>query len=210
MSLSTLQLASTSAFALLTGLPDATQAQSIVLDESALLRDSTCTTPSRVSRTFWGCGVSAGDDFASHRLALDVVWKTKRTTADVLTELLDIDGIRVVADRHLWDRPDTLALRHDFASDTQFQLYCATGINRAAYLEPRALSPSSALLARRQRSVDMMAEVGASWRPTGQLSVETGIHWMDLTREARLMRTDAGWISGDPVTLTLSLVWRGK
>jgi len=31
---------------------------------------------------------------------------------------------------------------------------------------------------------------------------------MDLTRDARLMRTDAGWVSIDPVTLTLSLVWR--
>lgn len=157
-----------------------------------------------------GCGVSAGDDFASHRLALDVGWKTNRTTADVLTELLDVDGIRVVADRHLWDRPDTLALRHDFASDTRFQLYCAAGIDRAVYLDSRALSPSSALSARRQRSVGVMAEVGASWRLTGQLNVETDIHWMDLTRDSRLMRTDAGWVSGDPVTLTLSLVWRGK
>jgi hypothetical protein len=210
MSLSTLQLASTSALALLAGPPDATQAQSMVLDESTLLRESTCATALRVSRTSGGCGVSAGDDFASHRLALDVGWKTKRTTADVLTELLDVDGIRVVADRYIWDRPDTLALRHDFASDTRFQLYCATGINRALYLDSRALSPASALSARRQRSVGMMAEVGASWRLTGQLNVETDFHWMDLTRNARLMRTDAGWVSGDPVTLTLSLVWRGK
>ena len=210
MSLSTLQLARTSALALLAGSADATQAQSIVLDESALLRESTCATPLRASRTFQGCGVSAGDDIASHRLALDIGWKSKRTTADVLTELLDVDGIQVVADRHLWDRPDTLALRHDFPSDTRFRLYCAAGIDRAVYLDSRALSPSSALSARRQRSVGMMAEVGASWRLTGQLNVETDIHWMDLTRDARLMRTDAGWVSGDPVTLTLSLVWRGK
>lgn len=210
MSLTTLQLASTSALAMLAGSPDAAQAQTIVLDESALLRESTCATPLRVSRTSPECGFSAGDDFASHRLALDVGWKTKRTAADVLTELLDVDGIRVVADRHLWDRPDTLALRHDFASDTRFQLYCAAGIDRAVYLDSRALSPSSALSARRQRSVGVMTEVGASWRLTGQLNVETDIHWMDLTRDARLMRTDAGWVSGDPVTLKLSLVWRGK
>jgi hypothetical protein len=208
MTLSTFQLASTSALALLAGSPDATQAQSIVLDESALLRESTCANPPRVSRTLRGCGVSTGDDFVPHRLALDVGWKTKRTTADVLTELLDVDGIRVVADRHLWDRPDTLALRHDFASNTRLQLYCAAGIDRAIYLDSRASSPSSALSARRQRSVGMMAEVGASWRLTGQLSVETAIHWMDLTRDERLMRTDAGWVSGNPVTLTL--VWRGK
>jgi hypothetical protein len=101
MSLSTLQLASTSTLALLAGLPDATQAQSIVLEESALLRESTCANPLRVWRTSRECGVSAGDDLASHRLALDVDWKTKWTAADVLTELLDVDGIRVVADRHL-------------------------------------------------------------------------------------------------------------
>jgi hypothetical protein len=209
MSLSTFQLASTSALALLAGWADATQAQSIVLNESALLRESTCATPLKVSWTSRGCGVSGGDDFASHRLALDVGWKMKRTTADVLTELLDVDGIRVVAGRHLWDRPDILALRHDFASDTRFHLYCAAGIDRAVYLDSRVLSPSSALTARRQRSLGMMAEVGASWRLTEQLHVETDIHWMDLARDARLIRTDVGWIGGDSVALTLSLAWRG-
>jgi hypothetical protein len=210
MSLSTLQLVSTSAVALLAGSADATQAQSIVLDDSTLLRESTCATQPRMSRTPPGCGVSAGDDLASHRLALDLGWKTKRTASDVLTELLDVGGIRVLADRHLWDRPDILALRHDFASDKPFHLYCAAGIDRAVYLDSRALSPASALSARRQHSVGMMAEVAASWQLTGQLNVETGIHWMDLPRDARLMRTDAGWVSGDPVALTLSLVWRGK
>ena len=210
MSLSTFQLASTSAFALLAGPADANQAQSIALDESALLRESTCVTLHGISRTPWGCGVSASDNLVSPRLALDLGWKTKRTASDVLTELLDVDGIRVVADRHLRDRPDILALRHDFASDTPFHLYCAAGVDRAVYLDSRAMSPSSALSARRERSVDMMAEVGASWRLTGQLSVDTDIHWMDLSRDSRLVRTDAGWVSGDPVTLTLSLVWRGR
>jgi hypothetical protein len=210
MSVSTLQLASTSALALLAGTADATQGQPIVLDVSAVLRQGTCATPLRMSPTPPGCGVSAGDDLASHRAALDLGWKTKRTASDVLTELLDVDGIRVVADRHLWDRPATLALRHDFASDTPFHLYCAAGLDRAVYLDSRALSPSSALSARRQRSVGVMAEIGASWRLTGQLNVETDIHWMDLSRDARLVRTDAGWVSGEPVALTLSLVWRGK
>jgi hypothetical protein len=210
MSLSTFQLASTSAVALLAGSADATQAQSIVLDESALLRESTCATQPRMSRTPRGCGITAGDDLASQRLALDLGWETKRTASDVLTELLDVSGIQVVADRHLWDRPDILALRHDFPSDTRFHLYCAAGIDRAVYLDSRALSPSSALSARRQRSVDMMAEVGASWRLTGQLNVETDIHWLDLAPDARLIRTDVGWVSGDPVVLTLSIVWRGK
>lgn len=180
MSLSTLQLAGTSAFALLAGWAP------------------------------WKCAIGAGDDLGSNRLALDLDWKTKRTAADVLTELLDVDGIRVVANRHLWVRPDTVALRHDFAPDTRFPLFCEAGIDRVVYLESRALSSFSALSTHGQRSVGMMAEVGASWRLTGQLKVETGLHWMGLTPDARLMRTDAGWVSGDPVTLTLSLAWRGE
>ena len=208
MTLSTFQLASTSALALLASSADATQGQSMVLDEPALSGESTCATPPDISRTSLGCSVSPGDDLASHHLALD--WKTKRTASDVLTDLLDVDGIRVVADRHLRDRPDTVALRHDFASDTPFHLYCAAGIDRAVYLDSRALSPAAALSIRRERSVGMMAEVGASWRLTERLNLETDMHWMDLTRDARLVRTDTGWISGDPVTLTLSLVWRGK
>jgi hypothetical protein len=210
MSLFALQLAGTSALILLAGPTDATQGQSIVLNGPALLRESTCATARRMSPPPWGCGVGAGDDLASHRVVLDLSWKTKRTASDVLTSLLDIDGLRVIADRHLWDRPDMLALRHDFASDRPFHLYCAAGIDRAVYLDSRAVNPSSALSAPRRRSVGMMVEVGASWWLARQLSVETDIHWLDLTRDARLVRTDAGWVSGDPVALTLSLVWRGK
>ena len=211
MSLSALQLASTSALALLAGWGDTLPGHSMVSDESALSRQGTCASTQRMSRLPAECAVGAGDELASHRLALDLEWKTKRTASDVLTQLLDVDGIRVVADRHLWDRPDTVALRHDFAPDTEFPLFCEAGIDRAVYLESRvALSPFSALSTRRQRSVGMMAEVGASWRLTGQLNVETGLHWMGPNGDARLVRTDAGWVSGDPVTLSLSLVWRGK
>lgn len=210
MNLSTFQLASTSALALLASPVDATPGHSMVLDESAPSRASPCATSPMMSRTPPACFVNPGDDLASHRLALDLDWQTKRTASDVLTDLLDVEGIRVVADRHLRDRPDTMALRHDFASDTPFHLYCAAGIDRAVYLDLRTRSPSGALSMRHQRSVGAMAEVGASWRLTGKLNIESDIHWMDLTRDARLVRTDAGWVSGDPVTLTLSLVWRGK
>lgn len=210
MSLFTLQLASTSALALLVGSAETAQGPSIVLDESAISRESTCAVPRTMSRVPGECVVGSGDELVSHRLALDFDWKAKRTASDVLTDLLDVDGIRVVADRHLWDRPDTVALRHDFASDTPFQLYCAAGIDRGVYLDSRALSPSSALSARRQRSVGVTAEVGATWRLTEQLHVETNIHWMDQAGDGRLVRTDAGWVGGDPVALTLSLVWRGK
>src|ERR1700753_501988 len=115
MSLSALQLASTGALALLAGLADAAPGQSIVLDPSARSRES------------------MGEDLMSHHLDLDVSWKTKRTVSDVLTDLLDVDGIRVIADRHFWDRPDVLALRHDFASDIPFQVYCAAGIDRGVH-----------------------------------------------------------------------------
>jgi hypothetical protein len=210
MSLSTSPLAGASALVLLAGSADATQAQSMTLDldESALLRQSACATSLRLPHAPVGCGVSVGDDFISRRLALNLGWKTRRTVPDVLTDLLDVDGIRVVAERHLWDRPDSVALRHDFTPDAPFHLYCAAGIDRAVYLDSRALSPSAALSARRERTVGMMAEVGASWRLTGQLNVESDIHWMNTAQDARLMRTDAGWVSGDPLVLTVSLVWR--
>ena len=210
MSLSAIQLVSTSALAMFAGSADAAHAPPIVVDESALLRESSCASVPRMSRTAAKCEVDADDDLVPHPLALDHSWKMKRTAPDVLTELLDVDGIQVVADRHVWDRPDNLSLRHDFASDTPLHLYCAAGIDRTVYLDSRALSPSSGRSARRWRSVGTMADAGASWRLTGQLKVETNIRWMDVSRDARLVRTGAGWVSGDPVALTLSLVWRGN
>ena len=143
-------------------------------------------------------------------LNLNLVWKSKRTASDVLTDLLDVDGIRVMAERRTWDQPDTLALRHDFASDTPIHLYCAAGVDRAVYMESHTLSSASAQSIRSERTVGMMAEVGSSLQLTERLNVEADIHWMDVARDARLMRTDAGWISGDPVTLSVSLVWRVK
>ena len=210
MSLSTLQLTSTTALALLAGSGDPPHGQSIVVEESAHLRESVCATALRISRKSAGCGVSTGDELASPDLVLDLGWKTKRTASDVLTDLLDVRGIRVVADRHRWDRPDTLGVRHDFSSDGPLHLYCSAGVDRAVYLDSRASLSSSTLSVRRQRSVGVMAEVGASWRLTTQFALEADVHWMDLTRYARLVRTDAGWVGGDPVALSLSLVWRGK
>ena len=180
MSLSTLQLASTGAVVLLAGSGGASHGQSMVLDESGLAQQ------------------------------LQLVWKSRRTASDVLTDLLDVEGVRVVADRRTWDQPDTLAVRHDFASDAPIHFFCAAGIDRAVYLESRTLSPEAAQSIRRERSVGMMAEVGTSLRLTRRLNVETDLHWRDLAGDARLMRTDAGWVSGDPVTLSVSLVWRGK
>jgi len=136
------------------------------------------------------------DDLGSHRVVLDLDWRTKRTASDVLTDLLDVDGIRVVAERHLWDRPDTLALRHDFASDQPLHLFCAAGIDRAEYWP--------VVGTRRQSSMGALAKVGAAWRLTGQLDVESAIRWMNLTRDVGLVG------SGDTAALTLSLVWRGR
>jgi hypothetical protein len=179
MSLSTLQLASTGAVVLLAGSGGAPHGQAAVLAESA------------------------------PALNLQLPWKSKRTASEVLTDLIDVDGIRVVADRRTWDQPDTLALRHDFASDTPIHLFCAAGIDRAVYVQSRTLSPEAAQSIRRERSVGMMAEVGTSLQLTRTLNLETDLHWRDLARDARLLRTDAGWVSGDPVTLSVSLVWRG-
>ncbi len=210
MSLSTLQFASTGALVLLAGSAVAHAGQSMVLDESVLARESACATSLELSQKSGRCAVTAADRSTLPRLNLNLIWKSKRTASDVLTDLLDVDGIRVMAERRTWDQPDTLALRHDFASDTPIHLYCAAGIDRATYLESHTLSPAAALSIRRERTVGMMAEVGSSLRLTERLNVETDIHWMDVARDARLMRTDAGWVSGDPVTLSVSLVWRVK
>ena len=136
------------------------------------------------------------DDLGSHRVVLDLDWRTKRTASDVLTDLLDVDGIRVVAERRLWDRPDTLALRHDFDTDSPFHLFCAAGIDRAMYWP--------VVGTRRRSSMGTLAEVGAAWRLTGQLDVESDIRWVDPTRNVGLVG------SGGTAALTLSLVWRGR
>ncbi len=147
---------------------------------------------------------------ARHPLALDFHDKANRTAADVLTDLIDVDGVRVVVDRHLWDRPDILALRHDFPSGTPLHLYCAAGIHRAVYLDLRAPSPSPSLALHRVHRVGVLAEVGASWRLTGDFHLETDIHWLGASRDGKWVRTSAGWASADPVSLSVSLVWARK
>ncbi len=213
MSVSTLQLASTSALALLVSAAEAADAvhgDVITLKESATSHVSPCGSAFELTRTLPKCDADVGEDPVSHRLPLDLGWRTKRAATDVLTDLLDVDGIRVVADRHLWDRPDSLGLRHDFDAQRPLHWYFTAGIDRAVTLDSRVLSPSSALSAHRQRSVGMMAEVGAAWRLTGGLQLETDLHWIGLSGDVKLVRTDAGWVSGDPLALSLSLVWRGR
>jgi outer membrane protein W len=128
----------------------------------------------------------------------------------VLTNLLDMEGVKVVASTHEWDRPDSLALRHYFAADSPFRPYASFGLNRAVYLygaSPNLTSPDSQHTG---RSVGVMAELGAAWTITRQFEIEGNVHWFDASGDARLLRTTAGWISADPVAVTLLVVWRGN
>jgi len=132
----------------------------------------------------------------------------KRTVSDVLTNLVNIDGVLIVAETHMWNRPDTLAARHYFRADTAFRPYASIGINRGMYLDPSSASLAFTAGGQTRRSYGVMAEMGAAWHLTRQFEMAADVHWFESNSAGRLLRTDSGLITADPVALTLSVAWR--
>ena len=132
----------------------------------------------------------------------------KRTVSDVLTNLVNVDGVLIVAETHMWNRPDTLAARHYFRADAAFRPYASIGINRGIYLDPSSASLAFTAAGQTRRSYGVMAEMGAAWHLTRQFEMAADVHWFESNSAGRLLRTDAGLITADPVALTLSVAWR--
>ena len=132
----------------------------------------------------------------------------KRTVSDVLTSLVNVDGVLIVAETHMWNRPDTLAARHYFRADAALRPYASIGINRGVYLEPSSTSLSITAGGQTRRSYGVMAEMGAAWHITRQFDLAADLHWFESNSAGRLLRTDTGLITADPVALTLSIAWR--
>ena len=132
----------------------------------------------------------------------------ERSISDLLTNLLDVDALRVSADTHRWNCPDTVSLQHHFLRNVGFSPYLAVGMNRSTYLDDAALKPVLGRLARSRRSFGPMAEAGLSWTVTRDLDLSLDVHWLDLNGSAAVLRTDTGPIAADRVALTLGFAWR--
>ncbi len=129
-----------------------------------------------------------------------------RSAAEVLTDLLDVDGIRVVATRR-WNCPETLALQHLFYTGTPLRPYLSFGINRAVYRGAAVLSPALARGEGSHRSIGMLAQTGVAWELAPRLHLSADLHWLDLDARAAVLRTEGGYIPADPVGVSLSIHW---
>lgn len=132
-----------------------------------------------------------------------------RSAAEVLTDLLDVDGVRVVADRR-WNCPETLAVQHLFHTGTPWRPYISFGINRAIYRGAGVLSPALARAEGSHRSIGMLAQTGVAWELAPHLHLSADLHWLDLDARAAVLRTQGGYIPADPVGASLSVHWSAR
>jgi len=144
----------------------------------------------------------------SRHLILERAGTVQRIGSDRVTNLANIDGILIVVQRRIWNRPDTLAALHYFRADAAFRAYASLGINRGAYLDPSTANLGFTASSQTRRLFGIMAEMGAAWRVTPHLEMAANVHWFGSSKVGRLMRTDSGLINADPVALTLSVAWR--
>ena len=144
----------------------------------------------------------------SRHLILERAGTVQRIGSDRVTNLANIDGILIVVQRRIWNRPDTLAALHYFRADAAFRAYASLGINRGAYLDPSTANLGFTASSQTRRLFGIMAEMGAAWHITRQFDLAADLHWFESNSAGRLLRTDTGLITADPVALTLSIAWR--
>ncbi len=144
----------------------------------------------------------------SSRFILEPTEAARQSVADFLTKLVGIDGVRIVAEKRDWARPEILVARRYFRADTAFRPYASFGINRGRYLDPSTACLGLTASSQTRRSFGVMAEVGAAWSIAPRLEMNADVHWFASNKGGQMMRTDTGWASADPIALTLSIVWR--
>ena len=144
----------------------------------------------------------------SSRFTLELTEHARQSVADFLTKLVGIDGVRIVAEKRDWNRPEILLARRYFWADSAFRPYASFGINRGRYVDPSTTCLGFTASSQTRRSFGVMAEVGSVWRITPRLEMNADVHWFASNKVGQIMRTDAGWASADPIVLSLSVVWR--
>jgi len=144
----------------------------------------------------------------SSRFIVEPTEAARQSVADFLTKLVGIDGVRIVAEKRDWARPEILVARRYFRADTAFRPYASFGINRGRYLDPSTACLGFTASSQTRRSFGVMAEVGAAWSIAPSLEMNADVHWFASNKGGQMMRTDTGWASADPIALTLSIVWR--
>jgi hypothetical protein len=118
----------------------------------------------------------------------------------------DVAQLVVQQDRR--DGTDLLTLRYPLAQRGGVRAYAGAGLNQAVYFAESSDGPTLLTRRERHRSVGAAAEVGAEFRVSQQLMVNAELRWADLDTDAVLLRSQAGFVGADPLSVGVSVGWR--
>lgn len=140
------------------------------------------------------------------------LWYERREGVDPL----DADGRGSRDSMHLVvqeDGPggaDVLTVRYPIDVDGIFRTFVGAGLGRAEYYEENDAATAAVPLALRDthHALGAVAEVGSEWHASARLRVNASVRWADVAGSARVVRTDSGPVSAQPVVLALGLGYR--
>jgi opacity protein-like surface antigen len=118
------------------------------------------------------------------------------------------DAAQLVVQQDRRDGTDLLTLRYPLAQRGGVRAYAGAGLNQAVYFAESSDGPTLLTRRERHRSVGAAAEVGAEFRVSQQLMVNAELRWADLDTDAVLLRSQAGFVGADPLSVGVSVGWR--
>jgi hypothetical protein len=119
------------------------------------------------------------------------------------------DSLQLVVQQDRRDGTDLLTLRLPLSAAGNLTTYAGAGLNQTVYFaDARDTEPTFISRHNRHRSMGAAAELGAELRLSEQIMVNADVRWVDLAKEASVLRTPSGLVGAESVSVGVSLGWR--
>jgi hypothetical protein len=156
---------------------------------------------------------SNSDEHIARHLPMSI-YSTPEWFLNVSPQHLDELGVLtdgsllVVLQQERCDGAELLTLRYPVVAVGRLWTYAGIGLNRAVYFSGSEFGSTVMNRRNRQRSLGGAVEFGVALPVTERVYVNADLRWIEIDRDAVVLRTEQGLAAADAVSVGLSLRWR--
>jgi hypothetical protein len=122
--------------------------------------------------------------------------------------ILTDGSLQLVLQKERCDGAELLTLRYPVVVAGRLRTYAGVGLNRAVYFSASESGPTFFNRRNRHRSLGGAAEFGVELPLSERIHLNADLRWIDIDKNAVMLRTEQGLVAADAVSAGVSLRWR--